>query len=376
MSLYKKPGSEYWYMNIYRGKGMRRIRKSTGTKDLAAARIIEQGFMRVNRGETSREKMVALLDSVLGKEEMGLPLEEVGAFYQAAVENERRKLGAKTLKTRVNLAGRFAIWAKENTRARTTEDVTVAVAWQFNEYVGRESDVTNKTRNAYMSELGTVWEMLMKRGKAATNPWSVPRVQRDRDQEQTGRAFTREEEERIFEAAKAVGHEWYEMCVIARYTGLRMTDVKGLKWSQVDLKNNRLVIKPVKTARHGIEVGLPMHKRLAELMAWLAKRNSAIGTDEAKEWVLPERAKHNGKKYFKGDKPFSKILEEAGVKDDGGGKYKLSFHCWRHTFATRLSEAGIDKDTRMALGGWTVGETERIYNHDWASLKAAVEAME
>jgi len=374
MSLFKKPGSDYWHMDIYRGAGRKRIKRSTGTKDLSEARIIEQGFMRVNRGETTREKMVQLLDAILGPEEKGLPIEDVGQFYRACVEDEKRKLGAKTLKTRVNLAGRFAVWARRETRVRTADDVTVAVAWQFSEYIGKQADVTNKTRNAYMSELGTVWQMLIKRSRAKENPWTVPRVQRDRDQEQTGRAFTREEERRIFETAEKVGHEWFEMCVIARYTGLRMTDVKGLRWSQVDLENRRVVVVPVKTARHGIEVGLPMHPKLA---AVLAARSAAIGTGGPDaEFVLPERARHDGKKYFKGDMPFSKILKLAGVTDDGDGRYKLSFHCWRHTFATRLSEAGIDKDTRMALGGWTVNETERIYNHDWASLKSAVDAME
>ena len=356
-------------MEIYRGVGRKRIKRSTGTKDLSEARIIEQAFMRVNRGETTREKMVQLLDAILGPEEKGLPIENVGQFYLSCVQDEKRKLGAKTLKTRVNLAGRFAEWARRETRVCTADDVTVAVAWQFSEYIGKLANVTNKTRNAYMSELGTVWQMLIKRSRAKENPWTVPRVQRDRDQEQTGRAWTREEEQRIFQAAEKVGHEWFEMCVIARYTGLRMTDVKNLRWDQVDIENRRIVVVPVKTARHGIEVGLPMHPRLAALMSNLAKKADG-------EWVLPERHKHNGKKYFKGDMPFSKILKLAAIDDDGDGRYKLSFHNWRHTFATRLSEAGIDKDTRMALGGWTVGDTERIYNHDWASLKAAVDAME
>ena len=369
MSLYKKPGSGYWYMNIYRGKGMRRIQKSTGTKDLAEARIIEQGFSRVNRGETSRERMVQLLDSILGPEEKGMPLEQIGAFYEKAVESEKRKLGAKTLKTRVNLAGRFAVWAKENTRARTANDVTVAVAWQFNEHIGRASDVTNKTRNAYMSELGTIWAMLMKRGKATTNPWSVPRVQRDRDQEQTGRAWTHDEEDRIFKAAQAVGHEWFEACMIVRYTGLRLTDAKALKWSEVDLKQRTISLAPVKTKRHGIFVKIPIHPKLAAILAELERKRTST------EWVLPERAKHNGKKYFKGDMPFAKILERAGVVEPEGSEYKLSFHCWRHTFDTRLSEAGVDQETRMAMTGHTVKETEKIYNHDWGRFEKAIAAM-
>ncbi len=370
MSLYKKPGSGYWYMNIYRGPGMRRIQKSTGTKDESEARIIEQGFMRVNRGETTREKMVALLDSVLGPEEAGMPLGEIGPFYRAAVESERRRLGEKTMQTRVNLAGRFAVWAKENTRARNADDVTVAVAWQFNEHIGKTTDVTNKTRNAYMSELGTIWAMLMKRGKAKSNPWSVPRVQRDRDQEQTGRAWTAEEERRIFDAALEVGHEWFEACLIARYTGLRLTDVKSLKWSEVDFERGMIALEPKKTRRHGILVKIPLHPKLK---AVLADRKARAAAGEA--FVLPERARHDGKKYFKGDMPFSKILERAKVAEPDGSEHVLSFHCWRHTFDTRLSEAGVDQETRMAMTGHTVKATESIYNHDWSRFEKAIAAM-
>ena len=170
MSLFKRPGSAYWHMEIYRGVGRKRIKRSTGTKDLSEARIIEQAFMRVNRGETTREKMVQLLDAILGPEEKGLPIENVGQFYLSCVQDEKRKLGAKTLKTRVNLAGRFAEWARRESRVRTADDVTVAVAWQFSEYIGKLANVTNKTRNAYMSELGTVWQMLIKRSRAKENP--------------------------------------------------------------------------------------------------------------------------------------------------------------------------------------------------------------
>lgn len=370
MSLYKKPGSGYWYMNIYRGKGMRRIQRSTGTKDESEAKIIEQGFMRVNRGESSRERMIALLDSVLGPEEAGMPLAEIGPFYRAAVENEKRKLGAKTLQTRVNLAGRLAVWAKENTRARTADDVTVAVAWQFNEYIGKTADVTNKTRNAYMSELGTIWAMLMKRGKAKMNPWSVPRVQRDRDQEQTGRAWTEDEEKRIFAAALEVGHGWFECCIIARYTGLRFTDVKNLTWDEADLEGGIIALEPDKTKRHRIFVRIPIHPKLHAVLADV--RAKRVGDEP---FIVPERARHSGKKFFKGDMPFSKILERAGVIEEEDSKYVLSFHCWRHTFDTRLSEAGVDQETRMAMTGHTVKQTEAIYNHDLGRFQKAIAAM-
>lgn len=110
-----------------------------------------------------------------------------------------------------------------------------------------------------------------------------------------------------------------------------------------------------------------------KLMAVLADRKAHTMDGEA--YVLPERARHDGKKFFKGDMPFSKILERAGVVEPRGSEHVLSFHCWRHTFDTRLSEAGVDQETRMAMTGHTVKKTETIYNHDWSRFEKAIAAM-
>jgi len=55
---------------------------------------------------------------------------------------------------------------------------------------------------------------------------------------------------------------------------------------------------------------------------------------------------------------FASILERAGVKGD------YTFHSWRHTFRTRLSEAGVSAEAAKRLGGWTVDATAEHYNHD------------
>jgi len=52
-----------------------------------------------------------------------------------------------------------------------------------------------------------------------------------------------------------------------------------------------------------------------------------------------------------------------------------TFHSWRHTFRTRLAEAGVSDEIAKWLGGWTVDKTALRYDHDGriAELAAAVE---
>jgi integrase len=50
--------------------------------------------------------------------------------------------------------------------------------------------------------------------------------------------------------------------------------------------------------------------------------------------------------------PFKDVLAKAGIKEGGH-----TFHSWRHTFRTRLSEAGVSDDLAKRLGGWTEDAT-------------------
>lgn len=363
-------------MNIYRGKDefgrpRKRIQKSTGKTDRAEAAIIEAGYMSMNKGSSTRERLLRLVDLMCPEEHQGLSLSMVGEWYRAAVKDEKAEISKKTMDARVNLCGRLSEWACRETRCHVVDDITVAVAWEFSKALAKGTNVKTKSRNAYMSELGTVWKMLVKRSMARENPWDRVRVQRNRGEEQHGRAFTREEEARILAVAREVGHDWYGACLLARYTGLRMKDVVQMKWVQIDFGNGWITSEPSKTAKHGIEVLSPIHRKVLD---WL-KAERAAHPDEV--YVLPIRQRHNpNNKYRGGDVAFSTILKRAKVTDDNGGKTLLSFHCWRHTFDTRLAEAGVAQDVRMELTGHTVKETERIYNHDTSRLVKAIDAMD
>ncbi len=47
---------------------------------------------------------------------------------------------------------------------------------------------------------------------------------------------------------------------------------------------------------------------------------------------------------------------------------------WHHTFRTRLSAASVRQEIAKKLGDWTT-DTSELYNHDYVSLKEAVERL-
>ena len=119
-------------------------------------------------------------------------------------------------------------------------------------------------------------------------------------------------------------------------------------------------MRPIKTKRFGIDITNPINSALMPVMEALVKRGG--------EYLFPEHAAA----YPRFDKvsPFRDVLEAAKVTGEGH-----TFHSWRHTFRTRLSEAGVSDDLAKRLGGWTEDATAARYDHAERveELRAAVE---
>ena len=113
-------------------------------------------------------------------------------------------------------------------------------------------------------------------------------------------------------------------------------------------------------------VRIPLHATLA---AWLrAHRNNA-------KYVTPARIGRVGRtKFSDGDRPFCQLLADAGITKRSD-REKLSFHCLRHTFVSRLAEAGVAQDVRMRLVGHASAANHAIYTHDEVGAKAAIDAL-
>jgi len=357
MSLYKQDESQFWWIQIY-GPDRKRIRKSTGTADKDKALAIEHTFKMAFAGTTTADKLHSLLDTLCGTRSEGLALNDVWLTYERWLEAANKKLNPMTLRIRRNECKRFAKWAAESyPAANTAEKVNRACVLAFAQYLAKEG-MSGKTRKNFLADLGTIWECLRMERDNVTNCWNL--VQVDVSDSERGKPFTREQEAEILKAAKTVGHDWYEASMVARHTGLRYSDIARIKTAAVNIEKGEIRMRPIKTKRFGIDITSPINSALMPVMEALVKRGG--------EYLFPEHAAA----YPRFDKvsPFRDVLEAAKVTTEGH-----TFHSWRHTFRTRLSEAGVSDDLAKRLGGWTEDATAARYDHAERveELRAAVE---
>ena len=351
MSIYKQAGCARWYVRL-RVAG-RLIRKATGTADRKEAEAVEAALKVALRARQGRAMLASMAEELFPASAPKVLLSRLWEHYEDAARAQGYKVGAETERKRRSACLRLTAWAK-GVGVKTVEAVTVEVAAEFLAAVGG----TAKTKRNVAGELSSVWRVLGARGVVEGNPWKVARPLPDKGEERHGRALTDEELEAVRLVCETYpnGGEWWDMATVALYTGLRLTDVRRLEGRMVDWGEGVLALTPAKTARHGIAVRIPLHPKVAEVFRRRGRDGGVLfPVALAEKWGRPH---------------FSSILKKAGVVAQPGEQ--LTFHCLRHTFATRLATAGVPEDVRMQLCGWTEKGTARRYNHDETRARTAV----
>ena len=359
MHLYKR-GNVYWIEFIKDGK---RYRKSTGTTKLAEARSWMNALKAAAQAPTLDKAIEVLRILYKEPEKIGL---ELGAAWETysklAAAVGKLNVAPKTLKDRQHKLAAFIAWTRETTpTVETVQAVSGAIAAAYAQHLAKKG-VTTKTRRNTIGELSTVWTMLTKISPDIVNPWTnLSPADTDR---QRIPSFTLEEERDVLEAARRVGKDWFAVCTIARHSGLRYGDIARLTWAEVDERSGVIRRKPSKTERFGISVEIPI---IAPVAAALSELDRNRG-----DYLFPLHAELYGKrgKEIQAILSFREVLDEAGVSG------RFTFHSWRHTAATRLSEAGVDVETRKRILGHTTDYNAERYDHAGhvAENKAALEA--
>lgn len=341
MNLYKR-GSVWWVE--YQHDGIRHRQSTHTSKRTEAERWLNA--IKQARQAPSFDAAVEILKILYSREASAkIALSDAWATYERVSASIGKQVGATTLRKRRIALAAFAKWISNTiATAKSVEDVTSVIAARYAEHLlslGKKS----KTRINIISDLSTIWSVLAKSSDALTNPWLGLRPT-DTDGKRLP-AFTREDEEKVLQAAREVGDDWFAVCVIARHTGLRYGDIACLTWSEIDFNAKTIRLKPRKTLRHGIAVAIPMVDEVLEVL-WSIRKDMTE--------VFPIHARRYGICYHGWG--FAEILARAGLTDKG-----YTFHSWRHTAATRLAESGATKDIRKAILGHTTDENAERYDH-------------
>ena len=332
-----KRGQGWWIRFTYKGK---QFRRSTETTD---RRLAERIYHKV-LGEVAEGKWFHRLpgDEKTFREMMEKYMKEHSAINKAPRSYIRDKsLGDHLLESFGDLVlseicPRLIAEYKSKRRQEKAAPGTI----------NRELCLMIHAFNLAMKE----WEWVK------DNP--VSKVSRERLNNFIERWLTFEEEEKLL----APSPQWLqEIIVFALNTGLRQGEILNLQWPQVDLFRKTLTLLEQKNKSKDT---LPLN-------------DSAIKVLKARAKVRQIRNSHvfyngHGKKIAARNllRAYYSAVKNAELK-------ALRFHDLRHTWATRLVQAGVDVYAVQKLGRWkTMSMIMRYAHHYTESLRPVAEALD
>lgn len=153
---------------------------------------------------------------------------------------------------------------------------------------------------------------------------------------------------------------------VAAYTGLRQSEVLGLRWCDVDLKRHQIHVRH-QISRSGklVEPKTPKAVRRirlgADMTAFLRRHKIASDFSKEDDLVFPS---HTGTPLNQSNlisRGFKPALKKAGLD---GLNPKITFHDLRHFFASVMITQGISSVVLAdVMGHRDSRTTERIYIH-------------
>lgn len=195
-------------------------------------------------------------------------------------------------------------------------------------------DCADSTRNRYVACVRAIL-------KRAAKEWgvleTVPPIRTYREAKRRIRWITVDEAVRLIEAMP----EHYSQIVrFALATGLRMSNILGLEWSQVDMQRRMAWIHPDQ-AKAGHAIAVPLDDNAVAVI------RERLGKDQVKVFGHLKRIE---------SRIWKRGLERAEIEN-------FRFHDLRHTWASWHVQQGTPLHVLQELGGWECVEMVKKYAH-------------
>ena len=231
-----------------------------------------------------------------------------------------------------------------------------------NEYAGGSMERTKITMSSMFSDA-------CENGIISVNPITKS-VKCPQKENVNTRVLTLDEQEKFLSTAKNSIN--YNHFLYILQTGVRSSELRGLKWSDIDFKNriihirrnvtydsdnNKFIVGELKTNSGYRDI--PMTGIACELLTNIkrnnAKKTNVLSFEFADNIFLNSNNRLIPNSNY--DSYLEKICNKAGIE-------KISMHTLRHTFATRCIESGMKPKTlQKILGHANISMTMDLYVH-------------
>jgi integrase len=212
------------------------------------------------------------------------------------------------------------------------------------------------------TRLGTLRRMLSLAVEWGLIP-RVPRIEMRKLAKDTPRFLSDAECTELVAAAEP---QWATMIVVGLRTGLRIGELRGLQWGDVDLVRRAIQVRRTDPGRRTMDATSPKGNRERTVPL----TNDAIAALEsvlpakpvASDWVWPALLRRQGetRRRARSEKGCWHAIDRAATK---AGLLDVGWHTLRHTYASHLVMRGVPiRLIQKWLGHASIKETEK-YSH-------------
>lgn len=252
-----------------------------------------------------------------------------------------------------------------------------------------ESEVTRKplspktVRNHHLAlhkalECAVRWRLIARNAADAADPPTKPQTEMS--------TWTLSEVVAFLSMAKESGNRYYPLFAALLYTGARLGELLGARWTDTDLDAGTIVVqqtleKSGRNPRFGTPKSkksrriIPLHTELVPILkTWKATQNEErllLGTDYRDfglVFTIPGGGPVNGDNLR--TQTFARLVKQAGVRP---ARIHDLRHCYASTMLAKGMQLGMISDL---LGHSSISVTKDIYTHlDLETKRAAVNQL-
>jgi integrase len=229
--------------------------------------------------------------------------------------------------------------------SRPAESIRKNEIVEWLEEQAEERDWAATTRNRWQATFSLIFRVGVDNEKIERNP--AARIRRKTEGNGRVRFLSDAEEKCLRAAIEGRFPEFLPHFLLSLHTGMRMSEQYGLLWNQVDFERHQLHLLKTKNGDPRV---IPLNAVALAALRELQGEGKPLGTAPVFPSVRTGASLQGPRGWF------STALEEAKVQE-------YTWHCNRHTFASRLVMAGVDLRTVAELLGHRTLQMVMRYSH-------------